>query len=86
MEVGDVGETMLTKDEFASAEFRVQAAQRTVGEVGVEVRDHADHVGQTNERVEGGATLVVDEHHRQPVRSAVDGQSGDEGAQQFALP
>jgi hypothetical protein len=50
------------------ADLGFEAAEHAGGQVLVEVGDHADDVGQHRARVEGAATLEVDEEQRARLR------------------
>ena len=59
--------------------------QRPLGEVGVEVGDHADGVRQVDAVLERRAALVVDQHERHRVRPVADRERGDDRLQQLGL-
>ena len=63
----------------------IEAHERSFGEAVVEVGHQPDGVGQVGTGVEGRATLVVDEHEVEVLRSHRCGQAQHERAQQFAL-
>ena len=76
----EIGSAVVAQDSFPSAQLRVQAAQGTVGEVVVEVGDHADHVRQRSAGIEGGAALVVDQHEAEVRRAGAGSHACDQAA------
>ena len=75
----------LSEQPLATADLRLEADQRALGETVVEVGDDADRVRQVGAGVERRAALVVDEHERHVVRAAPGGQRHHQGAQQLTL-
>ena len=70
---------------FAATHLGVEAHQHPLGETVVEVGDDTDRVREPGAGVEGRATLVVDQDHRDVVRTRTCGERHDHRAQQFAL-
>ena len=68
------------------AQFGFQAAQGPLGQPVVEVGDQAGHMGQVGAAVEGGPTLVINQHEGQVVGVGRQGQAGHQRPQQFRLP
>ena len=70
---------------LAPAQLGAEGLQRALGEVAVEVGDHADGVRQVDAVLERRAALVVDEHEGHLVRPVGDRERGDQGLQQLGL-
>ena len=76
---------VLAQHPLAVAQLGLEAAQRPLAEVLVEVGDHAHGVGQLGALGERAAALVVDQHEVHARRAGGGGQRGDQAAQQLAL-
>ena len=76
---------MLAEDLLPAAQLGVERDERAVGQVGVEVGEEADGVGQLDAVLERGAALVVDEHERELVGRVRRGESRDVALEQLAL-
>ena len=83
--VGQVDGAGVAQHPLAVLELGLEAAQRPLGQVLVEVGDHADGVRQPGALVEGAAALEVDEHEREVVGIDAGGQAGHQRAQQLGL-
>src|SRR6266508_1753974 len=83
--VGDVFGGGGGEEGFAAFEFGGEGLQGALGEVGVEVGDHAGGVGEVGAVGEGGAAFVVDEDEGEGVGAVGGGEAGDEGLQEFGF-
>src|SRR3546814_3582509 len=70
---------------LAGLQLGLQAAQGALGEVLVEVGDHADGVGEAGARLERGSALEVDQHEGEVVGVGGCGQPRHHAAKQLRL-
>ncbi len=82
---GEVGGAGLPEQPLASMQLGLEADQRPGGEPVVEVGDHPHRVRQVGARVERRATLVVDEHERDVLRTDARRDRDDERPEHLAL-
>ena len=82
---GEVGRAGRPQELLTAPELGVEAAQGSLGQALVEVRDDAGDVREARTGVERGAALVVDEHEGEVVGRRADREPGDERPQQLAL-
>ena len=85
LEVDEVLGAVLAQDLLPAAQLGVERDERPVGEVGVEVGEEADGVGELDAVLERRAALVVDEHERELVGGVRRREGGDVALQQLAL-
>ena len=81
----EVGGVPLAQQCFSPSQLGMQAAQRSIRQLRIQVGDHAHHVRQRGQCIERGAALVVHQHELQMRRAAVRGEARHHRAQQFAL-
>ena len=74
-----------SQESFAATHLGVEAHQHPLGETVVEVGHDTDRVREPGAGVERRAALVVDQDHRDVVRTRPCGERHDQRAQQFAL-
>ena len=70
---------------LSTADLRVEAHERSLGQPVVEIGDHTDDVGKMHTRVECRTALEVDQHERQVVGTNASGERHHERPQQLAL-
>ena len=83
---GQVADTDLAQQRSRRRSSALEAPQRPLGELVVEVGDDADDVGQVGAGVEGAPALVVDEEEGQVLRAEPSASADHERPQQLALP
>jgi hypothetical protein len=82
---GEISGPRLTRHALAMLQLGLQAAQRSLGEMLVEIGHHPDGVRKSGALVERAAALEVDQHEREVVGIDVGGEADEDRAQQLRL-